>query len=71
MPHRFAFVAVVIFFALSITLPLAAAEPTVDSPGAAEPTTDAAVYGLGVRSTPWLTPEAEHAGFHLPPDFEI
>ncbi len=39
--------------------------------GAARPSTDDAIYGEGVRSTPWLTPAQQQAGFHLPPGFEI
>lgn len=39
--------------------------------GAAEPTTAAAVYGEGVRSTDWQTPADEQRGFHLPPGFKI
>lgn len=37
----------------------------------AEPKTAASIYGEGVRSTPWLEPEKERLGFHLPPGFEI
>ncbi len=48
-----------------------AAEPTNDVPGAAAPITDAAIYGEGVRSTAWLSPEDQRGGFHLPPGFEI
>ena len=40
-------------------------------PAAAEPSTAASVYGLGVRSTDWQTPESERLGFHLPPGFEV
>lgn len=36
---------------------------------AAEPTTKAEIYGQGVRETPWLKPEDEAKGFHLPPGF--
>lgn len=49
---------------------LTAAEPAGDSIGAAEPGTDRAIYGQGVRETPWLTPEDEQKTFHLPPGFE-
>ncbi|MDE0864066.1 MAG: c-type cytochrome [Rubripirellula sp.] len=38
---------------------------------AAEPVTEVALFGEGIRPTPWLTPQAEKAGFHLPPGFEI
>jgi putative heme-binding domain-containing protein len=44
---------------------------TRDIPGAATPNTDAAIYGEGVRSTEWLSPEEQRSGFHLPPGFEI
>ncbi|MGI9474348.1 MAG: PVC-type heme-binding CxxCH protein [Rubripirellula sp.] len=46
-------------------------EPTSEVTGAVEPTTEAEVYGLGVRSTPWLEPRGELAKMHLPPGFEI
>ncbi|MEO8269104.1 MAG: PVC-type heme-binding CxxCH protein [Aureliella sp.] len=39
--------------------------------GAAEPTTAEEIYGQGVRETPWLSPEDEQQGFHLPPGFSI
>ncbi|MCA9195312.1 MAG: c-type cytochrome [Planctomycetales bacterium] len=39
--------------------------------GAAEPKTEKSVYGEGVRPTPWLQPEEERAGFHLPEGFEV
>ncbi|MEM9586761.1 MAG: PVC-type heme-binding CxxCH protein [Planctomycetota bacterium] len=39
--------------------------------GAAEPKTDPAIYGEGVRTTPWQSPEQERSGFHLPPGFEV
>ncbi|WDQ19268.1 PVC-type heme-binding CxxCH protein [Rhodopirellula sp. P2] len=39
--------------------------------GAIEPATPKEVYGEGVRSTEYRTPQEELAGFHLPPDFEI
>ncbi|MCG8648295.1 MAG: hypothetical protein MI861_00595, partial [Pirellulales bacterium] len=48
-----------------------ASAAAADRPGANEPSTPAAEYGLGVRTTPWLTPEQEQAGFHLPPGFEV
>ncbi len=38
--------------------------------GAPEPSTERSFYGEGVRPTPWLEPEQERAGFHLPPGFE-
>ncbi len=50
---------------------LRAATPNHESVGAAEPATDASIYGEGVRSTPWRTPAEERSGFHLPPGFEI
>ncbi|WP_162006697.1 PVC-type heme-binding CxxCH protein [Roseimaritima sediminicola] len=40
-------------------------------PAAAEPSTDPAIYGQGVRETPWRSPQQQRAGFHLPPGFEI
>lgn len=43
----------------------------VNVPGAAEPKTDLAVYGEGVRSTDWRSPADERAGFHLPEGFEV
>lgn len=39
--------------------------------GAETPATPAAVYGQGVRETPWRSPADEQAGFHLPPGFEV
>lgn len=47
-----------------------ASEATV-GPGAAEPTSPAAWYGEGVRSSVKRTPEEERLGFHLPPGFVI
>ncbi|MGB7327033.1 MAG: PVC-type heme-binding CxxCH protein [Rubripirellula sp.] len=46
------------------------ADHSVLSP-AAEPKTDAAIFGEGVRPTDWQSPESERQGFHLPPGFEI
>ncbi len=40
-------------------------------PAAAEPSTDPAIYGQGVRSTDWRSPQEEREGFHLPPGFEV
>ena len=68
---RFADPSVLLFTLLLIAGGLSAAEPATESPGAAEPATEAAVYGEGVRSTPWQSGEDERAGFHLPPGFEI
>ncbi len=52
---------------------LHAVEPSNISagPGAAEPTSPAEWYGLGVRPTEKRSPEEERVGFHLPPGFEI
>ncbi|MFO1062494.1 MAG: PVC-type heme-binding CxxCH protein [Pirellulales bacterium] len=38
--------------------------------GADEPKTKAEIYGQGVRETPWMKPEDEAAGFHLPTGFK-
>jgi putative heme-binding domain-containing protein len=54
----------------SITHFASATEATV-GPGAAEPTSPAAWYGEGVRSSEKRTPEEERLGFHLPPGFVI
>ncbi len=71
MPHHLAAHYVLLLAVLLISRGLSAAEPTIDSPGAAEPSTEATVYGEGVRSTSWRKPEDERAGFHLPPGFDI
>lgn len=55
-----------------LTLLLFVGTAQADSPdGAAEPRTAASVYGQGVRSTSWQTPQQEQQGFHLPPGFEV
>jgi glucose/arabinose dehydrogenase len=72
MSYRFASSCIAPILAISICAwTLTGAEPASDSPGAAAPVTDASIYGQGVRSTDWLAPEDERAGFHLPPGFEV
>ncbi|MFN3191886.1 MAG: PVC-type heme-binding CxxCH protein [Aureliella sp.] len=39
--------------------------------GAEAPKIAAEIFGQGVRETSWQTPQAEQAGFHLPPGFSI
>jgi putative heme-binding domain-containing protein len=56
---------------LVVALGLSAGRSEGQIPAAAEPKTDASVYGLGVRPTDWQTPEEERLGFHLPPGFEV
>ncbi len=51
-------------------VPLAAADLEHESPGAVEPATRPEIYGQGVRETPWLSPQQELQGFHLPSGFE-
>lgn len=69
-----------ILFSISLLLATitVSAEPTGDATEdsgpntiAAEPNTDLAIYGEGVRSTNWLSLEEQRKGFHLPPGFEI
>ncbi len=38
---------------------------------AAEPSSQASLYGEGIRSAPWRSPQDEKSGFHLPPGFEV
>ncbi|QEG43749.1 PVC-type heme-binding CxxCH protein [Roseimaritima ulvae] len=48
-----------------------AQSPAPAALAAAEPSTAAEVYGQGVRPTPWLSPQQQRDGFHLPEGFEI
>jgi putative heme-binding domain-containing protein len=74
--HRFAGLlgSIALLLTISGGLPFShfaiASEPTV-GPGAAEPTSPAAWYGEGVRSSEKRTPNEERLGFHLPPGFVI
>lgn len=63
MNHRCALALLICFFPISAAC--------ADEDRAAEPKTDAKIYGQGVRETDAQTPESERAGFHLPDGFDV
>ncbi len=68
---RLSFIAIFCLTFLATPTLLTSPVSAVDLSGSAsEPATDREVYGEGVRPTPWLAPDDERSGFHLPPNFE-